>query len=86
MDEDKQAETEEYHVRGENLLSKVKEIVHEGNVRRISIRTDEGKSLIDIPLTFGVVGALLAPVWAAVGAIAALVANCTISVERQAED
>lgn len=84
MDEGpKQIETEEYHVRGENLLRKVKEIVHEGNVRRISIKTEEGKSLIEIPLTIGVVGALLAPVWAAVGAVAALVADCTISVERQ---
>lgn len=73
---------EQYRVRGENLLKKVKELVHEGNVRRISIQTEEGRTLIEIPLTIGVVGALLAPVWAAVGAIAALVANCTISVER----
>lgn len=84
-EEPKQIETEEYHVRGENLLRKVKEIVHEGNVRRISIKTEEGKSLIEIPLTIGVVGALLAPVWAAVGAVAALVADCTISVERREE-
>ncbi len=81
--ENKQIESEEYQVRGDNLLKKVKELVHEGNVRRITISTDEGRTLIEIPLTIGLVGTVLAPVWAAVGAIAALVANCTISVERQ---
>ncbi len=75
--------TEEYEVKGEDLLSRVKELVREGNVRRITIRTDQGNTLIEIPLAIGVVGALLLPVWAAVGAIAALVANCTIRVERR---
>ena len=75
--------TEEYEVKGEDLLSRVKELVREGNVRRITIRTDQGNTLIEIPLAIGVVGALLLPVWAAVGAIAALVANCTIKVERR---
>ncbi len=75
--------TEEYEVRGEDLLSRVKELVREGNVRRITIRTDQGNTLIEIPLAIGVVGALLLPVWAALGAIAALVANCTIKVERR---
>jgi len=65
--------TEEYEVKGEDLLSRVKELVREGNVRRITIRTDQGNTLIEIPLAIGVVGALLLPVWAAVGAIAALV-------------
>ena len=74
---------EEYEVKGEDLLSRVKELVREGNVRRITIRTDQGNTLIEIPLAIGVVGALLLPVWAAVGAIAALVANCTIRVERR---
>lgn len=74
---------EEYEVRGEDLLSRVKEIVREGNVRRITIRSDQGNTLIEIPLSIGVVGAMLLPVWAAVGAIAALVANCTIKVERR---
>jgi len=84
-DEPRTEETEEYEVRGEDLLSRVKEIVREGNVRRITIRSAEGNTLIEIPLAIGVVGAMLLPVWAAVGAIAALVANCTIQVERRAD-
>jgi hypothetical protein len=67
-------------------VSKIKEIIHEGNVRRISIKNDDGKELIEIPLTLGVVGTLLLPAWAAVGAIAALVTNCSIVVEREGED
>jgi len=74
---------EEYSVCGEDLLSRVKDLVREGNIRRITIRSDEGNTLIEIPLAIGVVGAMLLPVWAAVGAIAALVTNCTIAVERR---
>ena len=74
--------TEEFRVSGEGLLAKVRELVREGNVRRIAIRNEEGKSLIDIPLTVGVVGAVLAPQAAAIGAIAVLVTHCTIVVER----
>ena len=74
---------EEYSVCGEDLLSRVKELVREGNIRRITIRSDEGNTLIEIPLAIGVVGAVLLPVWAAIGAIAALVTNCTIAVERR---
>lgn len=77
--------TEEFVVSGEGLLAKVKELVHEGNVRRITVKNEEGKDLIEIPLTVGVVGAVLLPVLAAVGAIAALVADCTITVERVEE-
>ncbi len=73
---------EEFKVSGEELLRKVKELIAEGNVRRIIIKNKEGKSLVELPLTVGVVGALLAPVLAAVGAIAALVSECTIVVER----
>jgi hypothetical protein len=73
---------ERYMIAGEKLLSKVKELIHEGNVRRIIIRNEEDKILIEIPLTFGVVGAAFFPVWAAVGAIAALVTSCSIEVER----
>ena len=73
---------EEFRVQGEQLLSKVKELVHEGNVRRIIIKNEEGVSLIEIPLTLGVVGALLLPVWAAIGAVAALATSCTIIIER----
>jgi hypothetical protein len=74
--------TEEVKVAGESLVTKVKELVHEGNVRRITIKNEEGKVVVEFPLTLGVVGALLVPTLAAVGAVAALVTNCTIIVER----
>lgn len=77
---------EQYKVAGDRVVEKVKEIIREGNVRRITIRNEEGRTLIEIPLTIGVVGAVLAPVWAAIGAIAALVANCSIEVEREHEE
>ncbi len=72
---------EEFKVTGEQLLSEVKRLVNEGNVRRIVIRQGE-KTLVEIPLTLGVIGIALVPVWAAIGAIAALVAECTIVVEK----
>ncbi len=74
--------TEEFKVSGEAVLGKIKELVREGNVRRISIKNDDGRTLIEIPLTIGVIGTVLLPVWAAIGAIAALAANLTIAVER----
>lgn len=73
---------EEIKVKGEQLLQKVKELIQEGNVRKISIKNKEGNVVIEFPLTFGVLGAVLAPILAAVGAIAALLTECTISVER----
>lgn len=75
--------TEEFKVNGEDLLKKVKALIAEGNIRRITIRNKEGKNLVELPLTVGVVGAVLAPPLAAVGAIAALVTECTILVERE---
>jgi hypothetical protein len=77
--------TEDYELKGEEVLAKIKELVHEGNVRRIIITSDEGKRLIEIPLTVGVVGALFVPVWAAIGAIAAVVTKCTVEVIRTEE-
>ena len=77
--------TETYEVEGDNLVAKVKEIVREGNVRRIIIKNEDGKRLIEIPLTIGVVGAVLLPVWAAIGVIAAIVTNASIEVERAEE-
>ena len=74
--------TQEFKMRGDTLLAKLKELVHEGDIRRITIKNEDGHTLIEIPLTLGVVGALLLPVWAAVGAIAALAASLTIVVER----
>ncbi len=73
---------EEYKVTGDELVHKVKQIVHEGNIRRISIKTEGGKTLLEFPLTVGVVGAVLLPMWAALGAAAALIADCTIAVEK----
>ena len=73
---------EEFRVDGEALVGKVKEIIHEGNVRRIIIKNEKGETLIEIPLTIGMVGVILLPVWAAIGAFAALAANLTIVVEK----
>ncbi|MBN1579356.1 MAG: DUF4342 domain-containing protein [Anaerolineae bacterium] len=78
-------QSEEYQVNGDRLVSKVKELIHEGRVRQITIKNEEGQVLIVVPLALGVVGALLLPVWAALGAVAALVTNCTIVVERRTE-
>ena len=73
---------EEYKVTGENLLKKVKELIKEGNIRRITIKDKNGDELMTLPLTIGVVGVVLAPVLVAVGAVAAMLGECTISVER----
>ena len=77
--------TEEFQVNGEELIGKIKELLHEGNIRRLIIRNEEGKTLIVLPLTLGVVGALVAPQLAALGAIAALLTKGTIVVERADE-
>ena len=82
---EERVQVDEYQVAGDDLLHKVKELVHEGNIRRIIIKNEEGKRLIEIPLTLGVVGIALLPVWAAIGAIAALVTDCTILVEKVQE-
>lgn len=68
---------------GENLLKEIKELIEEGNVRRITITEKSGRELMSFPLTIGVVGALLAPVLAAIGALAALIGDCSITVERE---
>ncbi len=75
---------ESFNINGENLLKKVKELIAEGNVRKITIHDRLGKELASFPLTFGIVGVLVMPVLAAIGAIAALVGECTITVEREA--
>jgi len=75
--------TEEFKVEGEKVVAKIKEIFHEGNIRKVIIKDKEGKALIEIPMTFGVVGALIAPQLAAIGAIAALLTEATIVVEKQ---
>lgn len=74
---------ESFSISGEKLVEKVKELIKEGNIRRISIHDKSGKELMNFPLTIGVVGALFAPVLAAIGAAAALIGECTITVERE---
>ncbi|MBA2627752.1 MAG: DUF4342 domain-containing protein [Gemmatimonadales bacterium] len=74
--------TEEHRVSGEGLVARVKELIREGNVRRVIIKNDEGRSLMEIPLTIGVVGAVMLPVFVALGAIAALAAHYTLVVEK----
>lgn len=89
MDEQQQHQehtrTEEFKVNSDQVVQKIKDLVHQGNIRRIALKNEEGKTLIEIPLTLGVVGAAFLPVWAAIGAIAALVANLTIVVEKKTE-
>ncbi len=77
---------EEFSIKGDDLLAKVKQLIAEGNVRRMIIKNKDNKTIIEIPLTIGLVGIVLAPVLAAVGAIAALVTECTILVERLEQD
>lgn len=82
-DKDKKEYYEEFKVTGEELLKKTKELIAEGNVRRIIIKGKDGTVIVEMPLTIGVVGVVLAAPLAAVGAIAALVTECTIAVERE---
>jgi hypothetical protein len=77
---------EAHWVTGDKLLAKARQLVHEGNVRRIIIKNEDGRTIIEAPLTVGVVGAMLLPLWAAIGAVAALLANCSIEVERETGD
>ncbi|MFZ2193055.1 MAG: DUF4342 domain-containing protein [Candidatus Moraniibacteriota bacterium] len=79
----KENNKEEFRVSGDRLIEKIKKIIKGGNARRVIIQNEKGKTLIEIPLTITVIGAALAPVLAAVGAIAALVTKCTIIVERK---
>jgi hypothetical protein len=85
MDQDR-IRTEEFEINGDLLVGKVKDLLHAGNIRRITIKNENGRTLIEIPLTVGVVVGILAPVLAAVGAIAALTTRCVISVERVEPD
>ena len=75
--------TEEFKLDGEQLLAKVKELIREGNARRIIIKNEKGEAIIEIPLTIGAIGAVLAPPLAAVGAVAALLTKCSIVVEKK---
>jgi hypothetical protein len=79
---DEKVHSEEFRVNGEELIAKIKQLLHEGNIRRIIIKDKDGKTVMEIPLTIGVVGVLLAPTLAAVGAIAALLTEATVVVEK----
>jgi len=88
MEEKKSEEktkTEEFKLSGSEVINKIKDLIHQGNIRRIILKTEDGKIFMDIPLTVGVVGALVAPLLAAIGAVAALASNLTIVIEK-AED
>jgi Domain of unknown function (DUF4342) len=74
---------ESFSINGEQLLNKVKELIKEGNVRKITIKDKSGKEMMSFPVTVGLVGAIFAPVLAAIGALAALIGECTVSVERE---
>ncbi len=82
MNHQKKNKMSEFRVKADELVKKVKEIIHEGNVRRIIIKNEEGKTYLEIPVTVGLVGVLLAPVLAALGALAAVAANFTVEVIR----
>ena len=77
---------ERIKVTGEKLLATVKKLVHEGNIRRIALKNDQDRTIFEIPLTIGVVGAVLLPLWVALGAVAALAADFTLEVERVETD
>ncbi len=83
MTEEKQSNRESFKVTGDEIISKVKEIIREGNARKIIIRNDKDETIMEFTLTIGAIGAVLAPVFAAVGAIAALATDCTIIVEKR---
>ena len=77
---------ESFSAHGENLINRIKELIAEGNVRKITIIDKSGKELMSFPLTIGVVGALVAPVLAEIGALAALIGECTITIEREEKE
>ena len=88
MPSTKESLFETLHIDHENVdrvIEKTKELIHEGNVRRLSVKNAQGVTLIEVPLTMGVVGAVLVPVWAAIGAIAAIVSDATIVIEKRSD-
>jgi len=77
---------EKYKVAGDKVVATIKDLIREGNVRHVVIKNEDGRTLIEFPVSIGVAGAVLLPVWAAVGAVAAIVTKCTIEIEREAEE
>ncbi|MFC2064129.1 DUF4342 domain-containing protein [Chloroflexota bacterium] len=80
-----ESRTEEFTIDGEELIAKIKELIRQGNIRRIILKNKDGSILMEFPLTIGVVGAVLAPTLAAIGAIAALISEITVVVENEVE-
>lgn len=80
------ATKESFSISGESIVKKVKELINEGSVTKITITNHDGKEMMSFPVTYGLVGLLMAPVLAAVGAAAALLTECTITVERKDDD
>jgi len=85
MNEQPRPRTQEFTIDGDEVVAKVKELIHEGNIRRITIKNEDGRTMLEVPLTIGVIGAALLPVFAAIGAAAALATRCTIVVERETD-
>lgn len=83
MPTDAPPRTDEFRITGDELLAKARELIHQGNVRRLIIKNEQGDTVVEFPLTIGVIGAALLPVFAAIGALAALATDCTIVVERR---
>lgn len=74
---------EQFRVSGDAVVAQVRHLLHEGNVRHLVVRESDGRTLVELPLTLGALGVWLVPVWVAIGAVTALVADCTIEVERR---
>lgn len=81
----KSTRTEEFKVSGDDIMKKIKELINEGNIRKITIKNKDGKEIAEFPLTLGVIGTVVLPILAAIGTVVALVSECTISVERETE-
>ncbi|HSK92952.1 MAG TPA: DUF4342 domain-containing protein [Candidatus Angelobacter sp.] len=79
---EQQPRVQEFTLGGDEVVAKVKELIHEGNIRRLTIKNEEGRTMLEVPLTIGLIGAALLPVLAAIGAAAAIATRCTIVVER----
>jgi hypothetical protein len=86
MTDKEKSNWESFKVTGDEIMNKVKEIIKEGNARRIIIKNEKDETIMEFPLTIGAIGAVLAPLFAAVGTLAALVTNCTILVEKKVND
>jgi hypothetical protein len=86
MTDKEKSNWESFKVTGDDIMTKVKEIIKEGNARRIIIKNEKDETIIEFPLTIGAIGVVLAPLFAAVGTLAALATNCTILVEKKTDE